>query len=188
MESGYMLSLEDFSEEIVLHVFSFLGNHEKLLLTMTSKMCRRLAMDYSLELVSTLFCSCWLDPEKRVVGRSHARNWKAKLLPCIGVLCSLVVVRSPFEQKLLYRVDIFFPNSPEVWKEIALCYRHDDDIESSLEALLVARKVALAGILTQPFSLLRTLLSSIIYRAKSFCTSRREEVLLLIEKLTQQLN
>lgn len=58
MESGYMLSLEDFSEEIVLHVFSFLGNHEKLLLTMTSKMCRRLAMDYSLELVSTLFCSC----------------------------------------------------------------------------------------------------------------------------------
>eukprot|EP01127_Copromyxa_protea_P005301 TRINITY_DN1524_c0_g1_i3.p1 TRINITY_DN1524_c0_g1~~TRINITY_DN1524_c0_g1_i3.p1 ORF type:complete len:973 (+),score=284.52 TRINITY_DN1524_c0_g1_i3:7-2925(+) len=101
------------SEEIIIHIFSFLGLQEKVKLTMVSQTCRRLAMDYSLELRRGLLEEAMLEVEKQ--------NYSLAL-------------------KLLFRVDNFFPRSPEVWKEIALCYRHDDDIESSLEALLVARK------------------------------------------------
>jgi hypothetical protein len=43
--------LEYCSEEIILHVFSFLGLRDKVALTMVSHTCKRLSLDYSLELV-----------------------------------------------------------------------------------------------------------------------------------------
>jgi len=107
--------LECLTEELILSIFEFCLIEDQNQLAFVSQKCRRLVKDKSLFLKDNLLDRAMVEIEKQ--------NYDSAL-------------------KILRQILNVFPDAPDVWKEIALCYKQKENIPLALESLFQARKYA----------------------------------------------